>query len=117
MRTKNPFKINIVSVRRSISLSMSSQRGTPFQSTTPYHQNRQSTSRQNYYHRSANPSRQNYHRRSATPPRQNYHRRSITPPHHSHATSHQINRNYQDIESHSHRSISPNERSRSRHRS
>ncbi|RIB21816.1 hypothetical protein C2G38_2298250 [Gigaspora rosea] len=81
MRTKNAYKINIISARRSISPSMSSQRATS--------------------------SRQNYHCRSATPPRQNYHRHSITPPRHSH----QINRNYRDIESHCHRSISPNEHS------
>ncbi|CAG8482974.1 15099_t:CDS:2, partial [Gigaspora rosea] len=54
MRTKNPYKINIVS----------------------------STSRQNYYRRLATPLHQNYHRCSATPPRQNYHRHSITPPRH-----------------------------------
>ncbi|CAG8705229.1 18081_t:CDS:2 [Gigaspora rosea] len=86
MRTKNPYKINIISVRRLILPSMSFQRGTPFRSTTPYRQN-------------------------PTPPRQNYHHRSITPPRHSHTTSCQINRNYRDIESRSHRSISPNERS------
>ncbi|CAG8749524.1 23955_t:CDS:2, partial [Gigaspora rosea] len=86
---------------------------TPFRSTTLYRQNRQSTSRQNYHHLLATPSRQNYHRCSATSPRQNYHRYSITPPHHSR----QINRNYRDIESHSHRSISPNEHSRYRRRS
>ncbi|RIB01155.1 hypothetical protein C2G38_2297383 [Gigaspora rosea] len=67
MRTKNPYKINIVSARRSILPSMSSQRATP--------------------------SRQNYHRCSATPLRQNYHHRSITPPRHSH----QINRDIEKI--------------------
>ncbi|CAG8789803.1 15714_t:CDS:2 [Gigaspora rosea] len=92
---------------------MSFQRGTPFRSTTPYRQNCQSTSRQNYHRLLATPSCQNYHRRSATPPCQNYHRRSITPPRHSC----QINRNYRDIISRSHRSISPNERSRSCRRS
>ncbi|CAG8458273.1 9557_t:CDS:2 [Gigaspora rosea] len=92
---------------------MSSQRGTPFRSTTPYRQNCQSTSRQNYHRLLATLPRQNYHRRSATPPRQNYHRRSITLPRHSC----QINRNYRDIESRSRRSISPNERYRSRRRS
>ncbi|CAG8823929.1 1924_t:CDS:2, partial [Gigaspora rosea] len=49
----------------------------------------------------------------ATPPRQNYLHRSITPPRHSC----QINRNYRNNESRSCRSISPNERYHSRHRS
>ncbi|RIB18500.1 hypothetical protein C2G38_2310118 [Gigaspora rosea] len=62
---------------------------------------------------SATPSHQNYHCHSATLPHQNYHRYSITLP----RNSRQINRNYRDIESHSHRSISPNERFHSHHRS
>ncbi|CAG8815011.1 4233_t:CDS:2, partial [Gigaspora rosea] len=65
----------------------------------------------------ATPLRQNYHCHLATPPRQNYHSRSITPPCHLHTTSCQINRNYRDIKSRSHRLISPNERSRSCYRS
>ncbi|RIB10210.1 hypothetical protein C2G38_2206775 [Gigaspora rosea] len=81
------YKINIVSARHSISPSMSSQRATP--------------------------SCQNYHRHLATPSHQNYHRRSITPPRYSR----QINRNYQNIESHSCRSISPNKCYHSRRRS